>query len=788
MLNPAAVTWCHFPSHERRLLVLVIRAGLILLLSSWFGWFPSLSVSETMQNTSLPKKLPTLQEVLTAETDVWGEAALHQPNGASYEFFASLLPPLRYCNAAFKHYPIVLSPPGGVRKARYISNGSAVNALAKLKTWHDNGLTPVTFHIGEGEKVYGEDLARLGGPRYAHGYLPIVQTSYREDGTAYAQEAFASVEPPFAENNAAVFVRFTLREGKDGKVSAHIGSEEVMRVADGFVRNAQGRAIVWFDEKWSWNAAGKKLVAPLSARESAALVVFTDSVQPPAQPPALTSAIYDSHREKCVETWEAILRGGMQLETPEPIVNNAWRALVIGTLLLVSGSTPYYSAQNIYQSLYEAECGDAVRALLLFGFPEQGRPTLAMLNFHSVAGMGFHDSAFKLQLLAHYFWLTHDAEFVRSHRSLWQPLVRFLLDSREAETGLLPRENYCGDIHNQVHSLNSNANAWRGLRDMAAVLEEVGEREEAGQLAREAEAYRKAILAAVEKSERKDVQPPFIPIALFGEEQPPIPITGTMIGAYWNLMAPYLLGSGVFGDDSERTGWILDYMHRRGGICMGMVRFHQHSGLYANENALDDLYSLRYVQTLLRRDDVERAVVSFYGKLAQGLTRDTFIGAEGTGLEPLDASGRPMYLPPNNASNAFFLWALRYLLVQDWDMDDDGKPETLRLLFATPRRWFQDGASLRLERAPTAFGEVSVRVQSRLSQGEVRIEVVAPPHAPKQTLLRLRLPNGWKHVSAAPLQGKPLPVAARGTVDLSGMKGTFTIRYQVVRQAESAGQ
>jgi len=774
-------------SHCFKRTILPIRAYCVYFAFFFFpliGGFPSLLASETMQKTTPSKVLPTLQEALMAETDVWGEAARKQPNGPSYAFFASLLPPLRYCNAAFKHYPIVLSAPAGMRKARYVSNGSAVNALAKLSTWYDHGLTPVTFYVGKAEKPFGEDLTRLTGPRYAKGYLPIVQTRYREGEEEYTQEAFASVQPPFAENNAAVFVQFTLRAGKEGKVVAHVDSDEELHVTDGFVRNAQGRALVWFAKKWRWNAAEKKLEAFLSAKELASLVIFTDSVsmQPSNRPSPLTPTLYDTHRKRCVETWEAILNGGMQLETPERLVNQAWRASVIGILLLFSGDTPYYSAQNIYQSLYEAECGDAVRALLLFGLPRQGRPTQEMLNFRSVAGMGFHDSAFKLQLLAHYFWLTRDAEFVRIHRALWQPLIRLLLESREVETGLLPRENYCGDIHNQVYSLNSNANAWRGVRDIAAVLKEIGEHEEAEKLQREAEAYRKSILDAVEKSERKKVQPPFIPIALFGEEQPPIPITSTTMGAYWNLMAPYVLASGVFGDDSERTRGMLEYIQQRGGLCMGMIRFHQHSGLYANENALDDLYTLRYVLTLLRRDEVERALVSFYGKLAQGLTRNTFIGAEGTGLEPQDALGRPMYLPPNNASSAFFLWMLRYLLIQDWDMDEDGKPDTLRLLFATPRHWLRDGASIHLKHAPTAFGEVSLQVQSRLSRGEVLVEGVVPPHAPQRTFLRLRLPEGWKHVSATLREGNPLPIDAQGTVDISEMRGTFALRYQVARQ------
>ena len=75
----------------------------------------------------------------------------------------------------------------------------------------------------------------------------------------------------------------------------------------------------------------------------------------------------------------------------------------------------------------------------------------------------------------------------------------------------------------------------------------------------------------------------------------------------------------------------------------------------------------------MRRDDVERGLVSFYGMLAQGFTRNTFICGEGASLKPLDDRGRLFSLPPNSAANSHFLSMLRYLLVQDSDLDDDGK-------------------------------------------------------------------------------------------------------------------
>src|SRR4051812_570502 len=78
-----------------------------------------------------PADVATLDEAIKSNHDVWGEAAIKQPGGPSYEFFASLLPQLRYVDAPFRHYPITLSAPASAPKVRFVSNGSQINALAR---------------------------------------------------------------------------------------------------------------------------------------------------------------------------------------------------------------------------------------------------------------------------------------------------------------------------------------------------------------------------------------------------------------------------------------------------------------------------------------------------------------------------------------------------------------------------------------------------------------------------------------------------------------------------------
>jgi hypothetical protein len=727
---------------------------------------------------SVPKKgapLPSVAEMAAAQRDLWGKAALRQPDGPSYEFFKDLLPPLRYVNTEFRHYPIVLSAPLAAVKARWVSDGSAVNARANKKPmWKEIGV-PVSFHVGEDGARFGEDLDKLRGPHYARGYLPIVHTRYGHSKASYEQEILAPVHGALADHGAVV-VRFTVKDAP-GIVAARVGAANV-RATGGVITNSDGDVIVGFDLRWQWLPKSGELLARLEPGRAATLLIFTKPLATPA--PAVTEAFYREESQACIDCWEALVKRGAVFDIPEPIVNNASRSLVIGNFLIAVGDRMHYSAGNAYDHLYEAECGDAVRSLMLFGYTAEARRMVGpLLDFYRKATQ-YHVAGHKLQLLAHYYWITRDAEYVRAKEPVWKAVADFIIASRKTANGLLPKDNYAGDINQQVYSLNSNANCWRGLRDLAAVLDDLGDKAPAKELRREADDFRKAILIAVAKSERRDVEPPFIPNALFGVEEPYDTIPATRLGSYYNLMAPYIIGSGVFGPGSEREAWMIEYLRRHGGLAMGMIRSMPHQGEFAKQPGVNVLYGLRYQLKLLERDERDRALVGFYGHLAQGMTRDTFLGGEGSRFVDGDRHGRSFYLPPNSAANAMFLTTLRYLLIQDWDTDDDGKPDTLRLLYGAPGRWLKDGATLKVERAPTAFGEVSFQVKSRLSKGEVEVTVQPPPRQPERFMIRLPLPASWMTASAS-IGISELRLSADGAVDVTDRTEAFTIRFRVKR-------
>jgi hypothetical protein len=475
-----------------------------------------------------------------------------------------------------------------------------------------------------------------------------------------------------------------------------------------------------------------------------------------------------------------MLAHGMSVRTPEPLVNDAWRALTLQNFSLISGDRMFYSAGNQYEQLYEAEGSDAALAFLAWGHAAATRRLLPPLLDFTRKGLEHHQAGFKIGDVVRYYWQTRDAATVRALRPRWEKEARLLVETRTGPHGLYPPGRYAGDISTPAQAIGANAHAWRALRDLSAVLAEIGETTEAARYAAVARKFRATVLDAITRSTRHETTPPFIPSALLSDEPLHDPILRSRIGSYWNIIIGYTIGSGIFPPGDPRETWIPRYQETHGGLFMGMLRSGgDEFNFWTGSDRVNPLYGTRYALDTLRRDDPERALVSFYGMLAQGFTRNTFVSGEGASLPPVDERGRIFYCPPNSAANAHFLSLLRNLLVQDWDLDDDGRPDTLRLLFATPRRWLEDGKTIVVERAPTAFGEVSLRVESKLAAGEILARVSLPSRNPaKQTLLRLRIPDGWR-VRSAQAGERPLAIDERGTVDLTGFGGEVSLRAAV---------
>jgi hypothetical protein len=717
-----------------------------------------------------PAGLPSLDEALHAKTDVWGEAAMRQTNGPSYEFFRDLLPPPRYVNADFHYYPIVLSAPNARVKGRLISNGAGINLPGGARSWDDVG-TPVIFRVGPDEFKFGDIANRLEQPQLADGCLPIVTIRYAHATEIYELEAFASTDPMLA-SNGVIFVKFSIVGGSNNWICAQVQGEGALHFNQRSIQDAGGRVLAVCDEHWQWERQLAR--TRISTNSSATLAIAT---KPLAGTNLLTAVRYDEERARCVAAWNKVLAGAMRVEVPEPLVNNAWRALLLQDFTIIEGDKMNYGAGNQYQKMYAAESSDAALPMMKWGYDDDMRRLLPAILDVRDKRLPHHFAAHKLDALCELYWQTRDAAFVRAMRPRWQPQLDLILTDRSPENGLMNKDNYCTDIEVPVYSLNANAPCWAALRDIAPVLDDLGDKDLAARVRKSAASLKQAILDAVAKNERHETYPPFIPMALFYNEPLHDPIAEDRLGSYWNLVANYVIGSRIFAGTGRELS-LSRYMEQHGGLCMGLTRSAAaNHTFWTGKERTNPLYGMRYNLDCLRRDDVERALVGFYGELAHGMTRNTFVGAEGCSVQPLDQGGRFFYCPPNTSNNGQWLATFRDLLVQDWDTDEDGRPDTLRLCFATPRRWLEDGKVINVENAPTAFGRAAVRLESQLKNGRVLASVDLPRrNPPARIFLRARVPEGWR-VTGAQIGAEQLPVDDKGTVELSGREGNCRIIF-----------
>src|SRR5262245_18050230 len=461
--------------------------------------------------------IPTLDEVVASSRDLWGELAMQQPHGPSYEYFEPLLPPPRYVHADFRYYPLVLSAPQTKTKARLISNGSGVNLRGGSRSWKEIG-TPVVFRVGPDEFRFGDLRDRVSDPTPAEGWLPIYEITYRHpypvapvpmtpidqqpstpEPEIYRLEVFVSTDPAIAEN-AVVFVRFSLAAGTQGLVTVQLDPPSGGQFAVGEIRDAASNAVVLLDGAWKWERQGAH--AQLAPGKAVTLAIPTKAIVPGAL--AFDEKSYDKHRHLTVRTWSDIVNRAAQVELPEPRINAAWKNLLVQNFMLASGDRMLYSAGNQYEQLYESEGSDAALAMLAWGFPDEARDMFVPLLDFTRAGLENHQAGHKLNDVARYWWQTRDSQWVQAMRPRIEREIDRLLTGRSEPAGLLPKERYCGDIATPVHSLAVEAKAWRALHDLPPVLRGIGDASLADRVEKAERELRPKLQDAVMRSVRRE--------------------------------------------------------------------------------------------------------------------------------------------------------------------------------------------------------------------------------------------------------------------------------------------
>ena len=729
-----------------------------------------------------PAYVARVNAALNARQDLWGNELLHAPGGPSYAGVAAYLHPL-----------MLVGPPAGDSPNRLTDSG--IYYLAMGRPAGPREFRSIDLHVADGSQIvsqyvkrarlsvdvgvpgyerYGSCLARLAPPRLAAGYLPILRTSYVDaDGVHYKQESFATRIPQ--TRSLVSFVRVTV-DPRGSRLKAprvrFLPSVTGLRRVGNQLRSRWKTFLVFGP---GGRLDGGSVV--YAARDGKPRTVYAAWLARPSltQPFRLDRKTYNGARRSAAAYWNRRLAAGAQVQVPDRRVQHAERNLLIQNLL----HTWRYSLANAYER-FSWEMVDVAEVLGEYGFVGVERQIVEQ-SFHRRSVFPNRAAGVRMAGVADYYRKSGDTSFVER----MTPALQILLGKLQAQlaqspNGLLDRERYGVDVTRPVYGLHGQALALQGLRAIAGVWLETGHTPLAVQATAAADQLEAGLRAAVRaSSSRLGDGSLFIPMSLLdATEHPYGSVTDSLEGSYWNLVMPYALASGLFPPGSPEAAGVLRYIVGHGSRLLGLVRFRAWPNVgkagYRSPGS-DDVYGTSWARFLADNDQPDQLILSLYGKLGADMTANTFVSGEGSTIGPVDGEYyRSMFRPPNAANNAFFLEALRLMLVHE-TRAADGTPDGLELAYATPRRWLLPGRRIVVRGMRTSFGALSYSLV--VGKSAVQAQVTVPKWvAPRALRLRLRLPVG-KQITGVALAGRKFDhyEPGSGTIDLTGLSGRLKL-------------
>lgn len=286
--------------------------------------------------------------------------------------------------------------------------------------------------------------------------------------------------------------------------------------------------------------------------------------------------------------------------------------------------------------------------------------------------------------------------------------------------------------------------SYGGLRGTADVLGEIGLNAEARRLAAEADDYRACLRDSIDRSIVRDVDPPFVPLGPYKNQKP---TEKELADNWYSLCGPvYMVETGIFDALDPKTSW----------INATVEKYVMSSGLptLVKPGYIDPHYVYNQSLSQLLRGEIEKFLWTFYSMFAYGQTRTTYSTVEcndiftGSSGENWDALRQP-----HEHSNSRVLAMVRIALVLE-------EKDNLHLMAGAPRVWLEPGKVIDVRMAPTYFGAIGVRAESRKGAKEIRYVIDPPARKKTSIVLHLRPPSSFGQAKSVSVDGKPTDIKA----------------------------
>ena len=640
-----------------------------------------------------------------------------------------------------------------------------------------------------------------GRDDFAPGALPEHYVRYRVGDTVALVRSFAGVGEK-GQNEHLLWMEITLTNVGDterggvfevctglvrwGEVMRigpwnNLPVEDVVSAAEPtLLRNQRGAPVLLSDTEFA--VAGTesepacRFAYSLGPNRSRRIVLRVVCDEPPTERRLLSPHDPDDARKAFHRFWyHELLERGMRVELPEGRLSGLVPRFLWECLVTPDGVEPRYGSY-FYEDYFGVEEGWPVVALARYGYFAEAQAQAEVMLQHAVDDNRSRHMQYRHGLAPMYAWSVYEVSRDRAWLDGLMPRMQECADYAIRETsktkvleggqrvgyyGLLPMHTYGGDISEPAYGFYANACCWRGLRDVALACRETGDEARAAEYFAAAEAYRADIFAALDRVVDRAANPPFVPLSI-GRGQPrgtPFPkgdrtprlLSEDYMAAYWSLFAGLTLETGLFPPNGFHAQSMLDTLRERGGLWDGQVRFSHEAPRW------DPHYGFGVQQMWFARDERDLFLASFYGLLANDMSRDTWSVGEVSGVFPertVNFAAEPlarekawrqmswMESEPIASGAGIALLLLRDMLVCE-GRDDAGLVDgRLHLLRNAPGAWLASEKEIAVERAPTAFGRVSYRLIADWGKRRATLNVEIESATPVPVRVHLRLPEG----------------------------------------------
>ena len=343
-----------------------------------------------------------------------------------------------------------------------------------------------------------------------------------------------------------------------------------------------------------------------------------------------------------------------------------------------------------------------------------------------------------LSLIARYYNYTHDKTLLVKHRGKIEATAALLVELHDEALKLPQSDRGYGLIHGWCESdscLTTDPSVWdkpyfsnsaftvRGWRDISQVwcaLHGSGATVLADDLKRRSERLQAQLIKSIDTNIRRDMNPPYIG-----------PLPGTTISfreslkterpseqgwthrCYAELLQPDVL-------PAAQANTIIDCMRAYGATTIGVVANVEPA--HPDGRDILGFISYGYAQALLRLDRIEEYILFLYAHRYHDHSRGSWTAGEVSGITGDDAL---FCIPAQQTIPLLVRWMLVF---------EDSDESRLYFGRGIPRAWIASGKPISIEGAPTRWGRVDYRLETRGNQLFATIALPAQGELPDEIL------------------------------------------------------